>query len=1027
MIPHMRFTAIFFITVFIVPLFFVVAQESFNHPELEWYTIETENFLVHYHNGTERTAREVATIAEYIHPTITSLYNHKPDQKVTFVIRDHDDYSNGASYFYDNKIEIWAPSLDFQFRGVHPWLWNVVTHEYTHLIQIQTLMKFGRKVPSLYLQWLDYEKERRPDVLYGYPNILVSYPISGFVLPSWFAEGVAQYNSPDYNFDYWDSHRDMILRTAILNKTVLTWDEMGVFGKNSLGNESAYNAGFSLVQYIAEKYGVETLEKISRELSKLHRLTIDEALKKVINKSGVELYNEWINYKETHYRNFIDSLGANDKVGRIIEDEGFGNFYPLFTPDKKGIVYISNKGTDYLSTTSVYYYDVNTGKKKLLVEGVHSTLSFSPDGKYLYYSKITPSNKHKNNYSDLFRFDIEKEREERLTFGLRAQNPRLSPDGDKIVFVYGTDGTLNLGLCSKEGKDVKTLTDFKNGEQIFTPVWSPDGKKIAFGFSEHHNQFLSIIDTSGDNFKILIHEKDSRTPSFSSDGKSIYFAWDWNGIYNIYRYELENGTAYQMTNVAGGAFSPVVDDGKIVFSLFTKSGYTIVLSHTDSLFQKQINIFSSKPYTNMQQNTETIPSFVSKPYRSKFTTLSLIPFLRVDRYNERNKGIDVLKPGLYITSTEMLEHMSVFGGAAINRRLERDLFIIFEYNYRLPLFYQLGLAPTATIELYNITRSIDYSFELFIDRLERFTTRVDFNLFEFDLSLRHPISTKKFELEGRYTYSKYNQDFGSWLHPRPEFGVVKASRMTYLISSIISLNMRYDGIMPSVDKEINPVGRSFSLKYSYELNDYNPQDSSEIKNGFRVPVYTPYYFNRLEFLWRENIPLPVKDHVLAFTLRGGTILDKTVDDFFNFYVGGFTGMRGYPFYGIGGNEMLTLNVAYRFPISKQIDTRFLHFYFKKLYGVFFYDIGNAWNGNIPPLHNWKSDIGFELRLETYSWYVYPTRIFFSGAYGLKKFTKEIQLLTSVPVTYGHEWRFYLGVLFGFELSDVTRSLRLQKE
>jgi hypothetical protein len=54
--------------------FFIVrAQEDFYHPELEWQTIETKHFLVHFHQGTERTAREVAKVAESVYGPITTI------------------------------------------------------------------------------------------------------------------------------------------------------------------------------------------------------------------------------------------------------------------------------------------------------------------------------------------------------------------------------------------------------------------------------------------------------------------------------------------------------------------------------------------------------------------------------------------------------------------------------------------------------------------------------------------------------------------------------------------------------------------------------------------------------------------------------------------------------------------------------------------------------------------------------------------------------------------------------------------
>ncbi|MCK9409263.1 MAG: hypothetical protein M0R68_09015, partial [Bacteroidetes bacterium] len=125
---------------FIVPFLIAQEEQHYNHGELNWKTIETQHFFIHFHNGAERTANVIAKVAEDIYGPVTSLYQHEPDHKVSFIIKDYDDYSNGAAYFYDNKIEIWAPSLDFPFRGAHNWLRNVITHEFTHIIQIQTSM-----------------------------------------------------------------------------------------------------------------------------------------------------------------------------------------------------------------------------------------------------------------------------------------------------------------------------------------------------------------------------------------------------------------------------------------------------------------------------------------------------------------------------------------------------------------------------------------------------------------------------------------------------------------------------------------------------------------------------------------------------------------------------------------------------------------------------------------------------------------------------------------------------------------------
>jgi hypothetical protein len=151
----------------------VFAQFNEYEPDYEWLTIETKYVDVHYHPEAERTAKVVAKIANEIWEPITKFYHYEPD-RVHFVIKDIDDYANGATYFFDNKIEIWASSLDFDLRGSHNWLRNVISHEFTHMVQIQAGIKLTRNVPALYLQFLNYEDKRRPDILYGYPNFIAS-------------------------------------------------------------------------------------------------------------------------------------------------------------------------------------------------------------------------------------------------------------------------------------------------------------------------------------------------------------------------------------------------------------------------------------------------------------------------------------------------------------------------------------------------------------------------------------------------------------------------------------------------------------------------------------------------------------------------------------------------------------------------------------------------------------------------------------------------------------------------------------
>ncbi|MEW6511393.1 MAG: BamA/TamA family outer membrane protein [Bacteroidota bacterium] len=1019
----------------------------------------------------------MATIAEDIYEPITSLYHHQPSQKVSFIIKDYDDISNGAAYFYDNKIELYAPSMDFELRGTHNWLRNVVTHEFTHIVQIQTSMKFGRRMPALYLQWLGYESERRPDVLYGYPNVIVSYPLSGFVVPAWFAEGVAQYNRKELRYDFWDTHRDMILRCYALDSTMLTWEQMGVFGKTSLGNESSYNAGFAFVSYLAQRYGEETLAQISRNLGTLTEVTIDGAIRRAVGKSGSEVFNEWADETRRGYMARVAQVRAHLREGELMhfggghevvnpEDlqrietmlrdrafqpesgarsypccraeasTGFANLYPVFSPDGKKLAYASAKGGDYFILSSLYVYDFTTRQETLAVPGVRSSPSWSPDGRSLYYAKSTRDNPHWSLQYDIYRFDLAEREETRITTGRRATTPAVSPDGKKIAYVVNADGTTNLAIANVDGLEENIITPYASGEQVYNPRWSPSGDRIIFDYSIKDGRDIAQIRPDGTDLRFLISgPDDSRTGTFTKDGSAILFASDRTGIFNLYYYKVDGGEIAQVTNVLGGAFCPAEDSaGTIAYSAYTSGGYKLALlrnaaplppgsgaylagspNGTDgsvastgplppAVSQFDWNRLRTYDDTNVQ-----VPA--SRPYKSIFTSVSFVPFLRVDNYNTKNKALDVLKPGVYLFSNDVLEKTGFFAGAALNRQLERDLFLQFFYRSRIPILYDIGLEPVASFEVYNVTRKTDNVIALPASIIP---VSVTYNLLEFDLALSQPFVSQFSSVEFRYAHSRYTSIIENFINPETDPpSLVPGSSELYLIANALSLTLKSDAVVPSSTMDINPSGRRVMLRIGRELNKFNGDGEYEITPTGLQPRYKTVNFTRVELNWREYIPLFFRNHTLNISLRGGTILEHSVDEFFDFYAGGLVGMKGYPFYSIGGNEMAVGGISYRFPIAESLDARFLQLYFDKLYASVYADAGNAWTSERPKLAEWKTDAGIELRLESFSYYAYPTRIFFNASYGFKRFDRFVRTRNET-ISYGREWRFYFGILFGFD-------------
>jgi len=990
------------------PTAYLQAQDDpeFTHPELEWSTIETPHFYVHFHNGAEHTGKLTAKIAEEVYAPITSLYGYEPDGKIHFIIKDYDDISNGAAYYLDNKVEIWASAMDFELRGTHNWLRNVITHEFTHIISLGAARKITRHIPAFYLQSIGYEKEKREDVLLGYPNRIVSYPLPFTTVPPWFAEGVAQYQLPELQYDLWDSHRDMMLRTAVVEGKMLTYSEMNSFGKNSIGSERVYNQGYSFSGYIAGRYGIEALKKISNNMRSPWRFSFDSAIKKAVGKNGAELYREWKNYLEEKYAAQLRGIQAHKVDGELLQPKGSANFFPRWSPDGKSLGFLTNAGADYLGQTVLVIRDEASGKMKAIKGGVHSAFSWSPDGSQIVYSRKSENNRGRSAVYDLYVYDLKSGKEKRLTESARAQSPSWSPDGKFIACAVNGDGTQNLALFDLEKKKLKILTAYKNQEQVYTPQWSPDGGKILFGYSLLRGRDLYFYDLGAEQISPVFadspnngnHPTDRRDAVFSPDGKKIYFSWNESGIFNIYSFDLETKKTAPLTNVIGGAFMPSINqNGGLVFSTFVAEGYKIAhLKNPQPLPTEQTRYLTyagagvklasgdgNGALANLDvsgikhaaYDDSKIPDYQAKPYSGHYTAVAFLPRVAFD--------YGTTKLGGYFYSGDVLDKYNFIGGFAANRAKDYEAFLLLDYKKFGPIFF---------LEGYNQVLHTD------VDGIG-----LRYNLWQVDAGARKWFNSRHRSKLG-FTYSNYNAKITDVIN-----GAKVSFAYTYYIGKAVSFEHIYAQRSRAVDGEINPrAGRDVRFRYSREFNDFIRSDPDDAfrptKYGTFVENYDPHNLHRFELDWTEHIGLPGRSGLTLYG-RGG-LLTPNVNNFFYFFAGGLPGVRGYPYYSMEGRYLAHGRVTYRFPLFRHMDFSLLHLYFDKLYLGVSYDYGGAFVNTKVVRNKLHDSINLQARLSLSSFYVFPTQIFFNAAYGFDKFKNR-------GVTYGQEWRYYFGVAFGF--------------
>ena len=225
-------------------------------------------------------------------------------------------------------------------------------------------------------------------------------------------------------------------------------------------------------------------------------------------------------------------------TSKILFEAKVGTNYHLFTMNVDGtnetqITNFSN-GTNYIYTGDASW---NSDGTKI----IFMTNKDYDNGSKIYISNADGTNLTRINHTNV---DI--------------QNPKLSPNGTKILFESRIGTNYHLFTMNIDGTNETQITNFSNGTNyIYTgdASWNSDGTKIIFMTNKDYDNGskIYISNADGTNLTRINHTNvDIQNPKLSPNGTKILFESRIGTNYHLFTMNVNGTNETQITNFSNG-------------------------------------------------------------------------------------------------------------------------------------------------------------------------------------------------------------------------------------------------------------------------------------------------------------------------------------------------------------------------------------------------------------------------------------------------------------------------------------------
>lgn len=540
-----------------LPGFLQVQATTLHDPQLAWKTLESEHFLIHYHQGEAPLANELASIAEHQHRRLSQSLNWNPKDKTHIVLTDRFDFSNGwATPLPQNHITLITtpPTNSNGLEDYDHWLELVFIHEYTHILHTDMAQGSPKSFRNLF--------GRMPLL---FPHVFQ---------PSWMLEGLATQYETDHERGIGRGQGALFhgLMAIEWQQGIKPLSQVSAITTEWPDGAIPYLYGVYFQQFLSEKYGEKKKQAwLTRYSRQLIPFMVNTASKRAFKKDLTSLWDEFETYLDQRFEGEFQNYKQQSQPSAAITKTGYqsGNAQLMESGD---LYYISDNLYD---EALLLKRSANNQQSEVITEIRGQQFDVHPQhGILLVQPEFTDNS---NIFNEIYLLPHGENRPKQLTHSGRYQFAIWN--GQQIIAINYQLGHFALHRLDINGELLEILWQGQQQITLAAIDISPDGKQlVATRLIQGKGWDLALFDLQKREWQPITHNDDvEMQPRFSPDGSSILFSADYNGFYEIYQLNPNSQKLQQLTHSWGSASYPSVsrDGNTLYYNKLTTNGWNL--------------------------------------------------------------------------------------------------------------------------------------------------------------------------------------------------------------------------------------------------------------------------------------------------------------------------------------------------------------------------------------------------------------------------------------------------------------------